>query len=34
VPSTALFRIASLHPFSDELTTTENGTGKALRFPD
>jgi hypothetical protein len=32
-PGPALFRAASLHPFSHELTTTEDSSGNALRFP-
>lgn len=32
-PGPALFRIASLHPFSHELTVGEDGTTPALRFP-
>jgi len=32
-PGPALFRIASLHPFSHSLADARVGTGKALRFP-
>jgi hypothetical protein len=32
-PGPALFRIASLHPFSHQLTTFEGGTTRVLRFP-
>jgi hypothetical protein len=32
-PGPALFRVASLHPFSHELTIREDDASKALRFP-